>query len=73
MGSALSTSRMALRLANWLGAIKFLIGQLRKKLAGQELASRKEYFEALLDIVGGVADNWFFLCRVSGLSIHPSF
>ena len=67
MGSALSTARMALRLANWIGAVKFFLEQLQKKLRGEKLASKKEYFEAILDIVGGIADNWFFLCRVSHL------
>ena len=66
MGSALSTSRMCLRLINWLDGLKFFIKQIQNAVKGEKLCHNiKEWVMACCEIIGGIADNWFFLCRVS--------
>lgn len=65
MGAGLSNARMSLRLASWLTGIKFCLEQLRKFMAGEKLASRKEYLRALLNLVGGISGDWRYLCKVS--------
>ena len=65
MGSAISTSRMVLRLGIWIGAIKFWIIQVKKKLAGQPLDSKVVWLTELCSFVGGLADNLYLFYRVS--------
>lgn len=65
MGSGLSTARMSLRIASWLGAIKFFIAQFKNFLAREKLSNAKEFCLSVLDIVGGFADNFYYFHRVS--------
>lgn len=67
LASALSTTRMALRLGGWLKAIKFFLAEIIAYFKGKDRASLKEYFEAILELVGSFTDNWFYLCRIGTL------
>ena len=35
--------------------------------------SKTEWAEAILDIIGGIADNWFLLCRIGVLKWRSDF
>ena len=37
------------------------------------LDGKVDWAEAILDIVGGIADNWFFLCRIGVLKWRSEF
>jgi len=65
MGSGLSTSRMALRLAGWIGAIKFFVEQFKNKMGGEKLGKATAWVSAVLELIGGISDNLIFFCRVS--------
>lgn len=56
---------MALRLACWISAIKFFVEEFKKKLGGEKISKFKDWAEAILDFIGGFADNYYFLFRVS--------
>ena len=71
LASGLSTSRMAFRLIKWIENIKFLLEELKKYLNGLPLDDSYNWLTNVLDLIGGIADNWFYLCRVSGA--HPIF
>ena len=65
LGSAISTSRMVLRLGMWISTLKFLVTQAKKKLAGQPLDNKVIWLTELCTLVGGFADNMYLFYRVS--------
>ena len=83
LGSGLSTARMSFRLGNWLPAIQFFAQEIKallhtrrnklEHLRQRVISNKQEWAEAVLDLIGGVADNWFFLCRIGVLSWSSKF
>ena len=76
IGSQLSTTRQALRLGIWLNSVKFFVAQFkcfleRRRCKDKEkkpaYASKLEWVGVIMDTISGIADNWYFFCRVGTL------
>ena len=67
LGSAFSTARMTIRFADCIFDIQYVINKFRDAFRGKLKVKDESFLDwaiAILDIIGGISDNWVFLNRI---------
>ena len=70
LGSALSTTRMALRICLWLVAVKYFAIQIQKYMDKEKLDSWRNYLYQSMLFIATLCDNRFYVHRIGALPIE---